>query len=301
VYCRDVVVHTNANTFSNPKMDSEPPVATPYQLAADMSILRIEAETCRTIFDLSEPSYQGLPKPVVQFAQLYSFVREITGPAVPFEWDKDGRLQTCVAVSRLLLPTTISLRYAARIRYNTDKSISDVSPADIRGVAIDTFLSDQPKRDWLTNTEADRLKHVIGRMDAKPLPPRANRAFWYHEYAVRTYYVELRWVYIATALESLVHIGRELSGLQFRERVSQMAAELGIKHFGPAEAKQAYHMRSQLAHGQQLGGLAMADRQIYDAMESVLRGALLRCIEDDAFADALGDDQKLRKRWPVCV
>jgi hypothetical protein len=80
-----------------------------------------------------------------------------------------------------------------------------------------------------------------------------------------------------------------------------MAVEVGVHSFGSAEAKQAYHLRSQLAHGQQLGGLAPADRQLYDSMEAVLRNALLRSIEDDEFAGTLSDDQRIKKRWPICL
>lgn len=108
-------------------------------------------------------------------------------------------------------------------------------------------------------------------------------------------------MYVATALESLIHVSREFSGLQFRERVAQISAELGVPSFGVDQAKQAYHLRSQLAHGQQLGGLSSPDRQLYDSMEEVLRKALLRSIEDDVFADTLADDQKIKKRWPVCI
>ena len=114
------------------------------------------------------------------------------GIAAPYEWDKDGKLQNCVAFSRLLVPTSVSFRYAARIGYNTDHSIADISPANIRGVPVDTFLSTiPPERDWLTEAAGMRLQTLLARIDSKPLPPRATRAFWYHEYAVRTYYVEL--------------------------------------------------------------------------------------------------------------
>lgn len=301
MYARDVVVHTNSNTFANPRFKTEPPLPDPFQVGTDLWIGRIDGEAAKIIFDLCEPSFHGTPKPVIQYAQLYSFVREIQGGANPYEWDKDGRLQNCVAVSRLLAPSGVSLRYAARVRHNTDHSVADISPADIRGVPVDTFLSGRPERDWLTEADGIRLRSLMARIDSKPLSPRANRAFWYHEYAVRTYFVELRWVYVATALESLIHVSREFSGLQFRERVAQIAAELGVPGFGIGEARQAYHLRSLLAHGQQLGGLAPADRQLYDSMEEVLRRALLRSIEDDVFADTLGDDQKIKKRWPVCI
>jgi len=118
MYVQDVVVHTNANVvpYPNPQCECDPPLPDPFQVAEGLWIGRIEHASARIIFDLNEPSWHGLPKPVTQFAQLYSFVREIPGPGNPFEWDTDGRLQNCVAASRLLVPTSVALRYAARIR-----------------------------------------------------------------------------------------------------------------------------------------------------------------------------------------
>lgn len=236
---------------------------------------------------------------MTQFAQLYSFVREIPGPGNPFEWDIDNRLQTCVAASRLLVPTSVALRYAARIRYNTDKTVADISPANIRGVGIDTYLSEDPHRDWLTERDGIRLRGLMARMDAKALPSRASRALWYYEYATRTYYVEVRWTLVSTGLESLVHTDRRDSGDQFRRRVSQIASELGVTNFDINEAARAYDLRSSLAHGQQLGGFVGPNRELYDRMESVLRGAILRSMEDREFADTLNDDQKIRERYPL--
>jgi hypothetical protein len=303
MYARDVVVQTNALVFPcpNPLLESHPPVPDRFEISEGLWIGKIEQNAAKVIFDLNEPSYHGTPKPVNQFAQLYSYVREMKGAANPYEWDKDSRLQTCVAISRLLNLTSTSFRYAGRIRYNTDGGIADISPANIQGVPVDTFLSAKPERDWLTEAEGVRLRGLLGRLDSKPMPPRASRALWYHEYAIRTWFIELRWTYVATALEALVHVGREYSGLQFRERVSLMANELGLREFGPDEAKNADHLRSQLAHGQQLGGFTGPDRQLYDLMERVLRAALLRSIEDDEFASTLGDDQKIKKRWPICI
>ncbi len=299
MYNRDVVVQTNANVFSNPLFDSDPPLPDRFAVGDSLWIGKIEHEAARIIFDLNEPSFHGMPKPVTQFAQLYSYIHEIKGPGNPFEWDPDGRLQNCVAVSRLLIPTSVSLRYAGRIRYNTDSSIADISPANIRGVSIDTYLSAKPQRDWLTERDGIRLRGLIAKMDSKPIPSRASRALWYHDYATRTYYVEVRWTLVATALESLVRVERNRSTLQFKKRVPQIATEIGVAHFGLAEAGRAYDLRSRLAHGQQLGGFTGPDRDLYDRMETVLRCAILRSIEDNEFAETLGDDQKIKKRWPL--
>ena|SRR5215469_1207228 len=217
MFNRDVAIHTNHNIFPLPNQtfDATPPASDPFQLANDLWLRKIEAESARIILNLAEPSFYGTPKPVIQFAQLYSFVRETPGPGVPYRWDDDSRLQLCVALSRIIHPTSVSLRYAARIRYNSDSSVADISPADIRGVGIDTYLAETPSRDWLTEFDAVRLRSLLAKLDLSPMPERASRALWYHEYAIRTYYVEIRWVLVATALEALVHVERHPSTRQF--------------------------------------------------------------------------------------
>lgn len=297
----DVVIHTNHNISASQqdvrgKSSSSRPLPT-RQRSLDRE------NRCRSCEDSARPgrtySYHGTPKPVIQYAQLYSFVREKNALAVPYQWDEDSRLQACVAVSRLVQPTTVSLRYAARIRYNSDSSIADISPANIRGVGIDTFPSNPPQRDWLIEADAIRLRGLLQKLHSCPLPDRASRALWYHEYAVRTYYIEIRWVLIATGLEALVHVEQHGSTRQFKCRVSQLASELGVPGLGIAEAERAYVHRSTLAHCQHLGQLSSPDRQLYDSMEATLRLAIIRAIEDGKFASVLKDSEEIKKRWPI--
>ena len=60
-----------------------------------------------------------------------------------------------------------------------------------------------------------------------------------------------------------------------------------------AEAERAYTHRSALAHGQKLGQLSEPDRQLYESMETTLRLAILRAIEDDVFATMLNDPEEI--------
>ena len=298
----DVVIHTNQNIFAIPPgtLSANPPPPDLFHLGHDLWIGKIDATAARIVLELGEPNYFGTPKPVIQFAQLYSFVREKDAQAAPYRWDEDSRLQLCIALSRLICPTSVSLRHAARIRYNSDSSVADISPSDIRGVGIDTFLNTPPQRDWLTEPDACRLRDLLHKMYSKPsLLDRAARALWYYEYAVRTYYVEMRWVLVATGLEALVHVGRFHSTRQFKCRVSQLAGELGVTGMGISEAEQAYVHRSTVAHGQQLHQLLDPDRQLYADMENTLRLAILRAIEDDKFASVLSDPQEIERRWPI--
>ncbi len=73
MYFRDVVVHTNAGTFSSPRFQSEPPVPDQFQVGNNLWIGKIEGEAAKIVFEINEPSFHGTPKPVIQFAHLYAF------------------------------------------------------------------------------------------------------------------------------------------------------------------------------------------------------------------------------------
>jgi hypothetical protein len=217
MFTRDIVIHVNENLFGVPNefIRANPLPSDRFTLADDLWVGKIESNAARIVLDLVEPPAYGMPKLIGHSAQLYAFVRERAGSADVYRWDEESRLQTCIALCRLVHPTSISLRYAARIRYNSDSSISDAYPADIRGVGVDTFLPERIERDWLTESDAARLKIILANLAASPLPNRVSRALWYHEYAVRTYYVEVRWTLVCTALEALVHTDRQRSTKQF--------------------------------------------------------------------------------------
>src|SRR5690242_6134607 len=112
MFNRDVAIHTNAYvSATSEKMRSTPPISERIDLADDLWVGRIETASAKMVIELGEPDYHGTPKPVTQFAQQYSFVRETQGPGVAYRWDEDSRLQLCVAFSRLIHPTSISFRY----------------------------------------------------------------------------------------------------------------------------------------------------------------------------------------------
>jgi hypothetical protein len=71
-----------------------------------------------------------------------------------YEWDRDSRLQRCVGMSRLIHPTTVGFRYAARVRHGSSLDSLKIAPAQIRGISVDVSLSPAYERDWLTVEEA---------------------------------------------------------------------------------------------------------------------------------------------------
>jgi len=111
--------------------------------------------------------------------------------------------------------------------------------------------------------------------------------------------VDLFRALVATALEALVHVERHPSTRQFTKRVSGLANELGVPGLGDAEAETAYVHRSTLAHGQKLGQLSVPDRKIYALMETTLRAAIVRIIEDDNFGAIFRDEEEIKKKWPL--
>src|SRR5262249_49214217 len=149
---------------------SDPLPSFPFDLGYDLRIGTIASEAAKIIFDLGEPNYYGTSKPVLQFGQLYSFIRDKAVTAPAYSWDEDSRLLACVALSRIIHPTSVSLRYAGRIRYDSDSCISDISPAYIKGVGIDTFLDGTPKRDWLTEADAVRLRGLLPTLYSSAVP-----------------------------------------------------------------------------------------------------------------------------------
>lgn len=252
-----------------------------------------------------EPTPLGVAKQETFFAQCYCYVRKLpdTAELRPHCWDQDYRLSNCVGVSRLIHPTTVGFRYAARIRHDDAPESVNIVPAEIRGMSIDGFVSPTRKRSWLTKPEAEQLAELVKK--AEPLkkpdfPARVSRAFWYFDYAQRTYYADLRWTLIVTALEALIHTGTKHSTRHFTKRVPTLASDVGTHPLTEAEASAAWDFRSRLSHGDGfLYSLPNADVVLYDNLEDTLRLAILKAFLEPSFAEVFTDDAYITKRWPA--
>ena len=178
--------------------------------------------------------------------------------------------------------------------------LKEVFPAQIVGVSRDAFLSPSRTRDWLTEADAHLLAEIVA-TTKQELPRRLHNALWHHEYATRTYYLDHRWTLVCTGLEALAHTDRSRNTVQFTSRVPRLAAELGIQ-ISEADAVEAYHLSSRLAHGVSFvasgsaQGPSAAQPQLYDLLEDTLRNAVLRGIRDKSFVDVFRDDDEIRKR-----
>jgi hypothetical protein len=300
---RDVAIHTTEGLFQDSErlIYSELAPRDRFNLSDDLWVGKLDDGVVDAVFDACEPPGRFLKKPVRPYGQLYAFVRERAPIEPPYEWDSDSRLQLCVALSRLVHPTSISFRYAARIVYLDSAKIDEIIPGPVTGHGADACPPIAGHRDWLVASDLDALKLLVQHLPLSYLPPRVWRALWYHEYAARTRYIDVKWTLISTALEAVVHTDKYKSTWQFTGRVPQLARELGGCEFSEADAETAYDCRSGLSHGQGLAILSKETREIYERMESVLRQTLMRCIREAEFAAIFSGDNTIRDRWPLSL
>jgi hypothetical protein len=298
---RDVAIHTNVGIFGHEGLLREfPPITSRVDLSDEIWIGILDPEMANTVMNTCEPKVYGMVPPARQYAQLYSFVRELPTPTAMHLWDTDNRLAAAIAISRLIHPTYVGFAYAARVAYQQNIA-EQVFPAQIRGISADVMLSANRTRDWLTQADAEVLRELVPLLPM-PLPTRVHNAFWHHEYAARTYYLDHRWTLIVTGLEALLNTNKAHNKRQFERRVPQLASELAVS-VSEVEAGEAYDLRSKLAHGVSFistgtsQGPSASQVNLYDRLEDTLRFAVLRSMRERAFGDVFRDDDNIRQRW----
>ena len=302
----DVVLHTNAGIFRENAQQLSlafPPVKERVELGFGCWVGRLDDDLAITLMDTCEPTTLGVRRSTRQYAQFYAYIRELNDGTELFQWDTDSQLNRCVGMSRLIRPTTVGFRYTARVRLISPSKELKIVPAEIHGLSPDVYLSPSHERDWLTDGEAQQLANLLvvsEQLQQPAFPPRVSRALWYFDYAQRTYYGDLRWTLIATALEALVHTGKSGSTRHFKNRVPALAKDVGAPTFTVDEADLAWDFRSRLSHGDGfLFSMPNADTALYDKLEITLRLAILKAFLDPAFAAIFTDDKEIAKHWPA--
>lgn len=288
----DVVIHRTSPRI-NP---SRKPVKGRFDLSSDLRIDRLSRELADRIFKACEPPGFSFD-PIRQFSQLYSFIRVSPPNINDLQWDSDKRLQLCLALSRIVHPTSVSFEYAARI-LTTEEELSKIIPGPVSGPGSQVYVVD-PEFDYLIEADAEDLKELIQAFERKPLQDPIARAMWYHEYTYRFYEIDLRWTFIATGIEVLIHKARSKSTKQFVERVQKLSVEVGADQITKDEAEEMYELRSSLSYGRGLGSLTPDKQNLYRKMENILRLTIRKSILEESFNDFLSDPEKIQKSWPV--
>jgi len=285
--------------FPTPKeLDGQrKPIQRTFDLSSNLRIDILSRSVSKTIFESCEPPGYNFD-PVRQYGQQYSFIRDNPPIAEPLHWDSDQRLQYCIALSRIVHPTTISFEFAARISENEQGEVQKVVPGPVYGLGSLAFVID-PKLNCLSEDDAKELKHILSAWESNPLKDPVAMALWYHEYASRSYEMDIRWPLIAIGLEALIHTDRHQSTKQFVNRVIKLSEKVGSISISSDEASEMYDLRSSLSHGQGPGNLAPEKNELYDKMERLLRLVIKKAILDTSFNALLSDPDRIRDEWPV--
>lgn len=277
-----------------------------FQLTEDMWIERLENDLATNVQRACEPANYQIHNSVHD-RHVYAFIREVPANQPPREPGMVSRdealipLMTAISLSRLIRPTTTGDRYCANILpyFRLDGPIRAVQ---LSGVCPDVYLGDL-SRDWLGPEDGPQLLKLMPWLSPQKLMhERIHRAFWNHEQAVRTYYLDTRWTIAVSALEALINVDGRHVRQQFIRRVGNLAGEFGIS-LSPDELHDAYTLRSKLAHGQNfLYGLHDVlppdqHRPLYDKLETLLRTVLKTCLLDETFGEHFASGAGVKKKW----
>lgn len=232
---------------------------------------------------------------------LYVIQRDLPAGTSSFGWDKDQRIQLAVALSRLVRPTPVSLRFAVRITGDFQSGAYSMRPAEIRGHGAQAAVID-PHDAWLRETDLVELRALIAAWDAAPFDqtaPRWSRALWHLEYAMSTHYFHLRWPLIALGFEALITTDVFNSGRQFRTRFIQVRDALGLPTVSSTDAKKIWGHRSDVVHGGRMPDPTTEAGRLYGLLEETLRAAIRRAVADLDFRARFSTSESINEAFPV--
>jgi hypothetical protein len=271
-----------------------------FELSSETWIEKLDKVLAERIQRACEPAHYNIYNDVWD-RHLYAFVRKIPAQESSRHQGLE-QLYTIVALSRLIRPTSTGERYCAKIfpQPETDPPIQAIQPA---GMCPDVLLGDT-SQDWLSPDDGVALRELLPWVSTtRPMHRRIHRAFWNHEQAMRTYYLDLRWNLVVSGLEALITVENNNVIRQFIRRVAKLATDFGVA-LTEDELRKAYRLRSELAHAQgflyDLHGVLPPNehKPLYDKLESLLRASLKRALLDEAFGRNFADKAAVRSRWP---
>jgi len=269
------------------------------ELTDDLIIAPILGDLAALVADACQPpGYNRFPAVTDLRVFPYAFMRLNAPRQNPYTWDSDERLQTAIALSRLIRPTSISFGSSGRLIGDPSDPDFQIVPGPASGLGGEAWVAD-PKRNWLSPGDAVELAALMKAFTANPFTPgtRIVTALWYHEYAARTRLIDVRFPLIATALESLISTSNPTR--HFIYRVPQLADKLGLPPLARDDISRIWGRRSSLVHGAKHGGLDDEDFRIYGRMEDVLRGVLRRAITDLGFRATFDSVEAINAALPV--
>ena len=275
-----------------------------FHLREDIWIERLDESTSTNIQRACEPPHYDLDK-VIRDRQLYAFVMQIPSPQRT-RYDGLQILRSVISLSRLVKPTSTGDRYCAQVMHFGLRD-SQVLSIEFRGVSLDVTLGPN-SRDWLTRRDGEELRRLMPwASEDKKMHERVHRAYWNHEYAMRSNTVDIRWMFVVEGLDALINTGRAKCEYQFRIRVKKLADYLRIfsTPITPEELTKAYKIRSKLVHTEKfLYGLdeilpCIEHNALYEKLEAVLRITVRTALLDETFGNSFETEASVASRWNV--
>jgi len=308
----DVVVATNNLYWQNKKPNPtlKPFPDTIISLTDNIIIGRLSQDLCRKIMCACDPAYY--PKqPTFQYTQIYCFVKELRnvtpdGELNNIHWDKE--LEECVALSRLVRPNPVSLKYAARVFMNGDRSVKRIIAGPVSGPGAHAFVAETNKQFWLDQSDLRKLQKLWCAWISSTLPERVRNAFWIHEYISRTHELNIRWALVITAIEALINTDSKHATSQFVKRTPMLATLIGQAKLSNSKADKAYQLRSQFVHAGSIDEFSTAARNnvkmkhlldLYLQIEGILRAVIKSCIVVPEMAKIFSNKESIDQKFKI--
>jgi len=272
-----------------------------FELREDIWIERLDESTAKNIQQACEPACFRINRDIWD-RHLYAFVMRVPDHQRT-RYDGLDILHSVISLSRLVNPTSTGDRYCAQVMHFGMKD-SVVLPIEYRGASLDVTLGPN-SRDWLTRKDGEELRRLMSWATTnKMMLPRVHRAYWNHEYAMRSNYLDIRWMFVVEGLDALINTGSNNNEHQFRVRVKKIAdfLEIPVKQ---DQLTQAYEIRGKLVHTEKfLYGLDQIltlteHNPIYEKLELILRKTVRRALVDDSFEMSFEDEASVSCRWKL--
>ncbi|MEO6806996.1 MAG: hypothetical protein ABI286_11430 [Edaphobacter sp.] len=298
---RDVVVQTTVHDLrvSDELFRREPPIDGRVELTDDLWIGSLGLDAVEAVLDACGPPGLNF-RPTRQFGHHYCVIREQRHSHFPsVKWDEDQRLRDCIALSRLVHPTTISTHFSARLFYK-NAELSMIVPGPTGGLGAYAFVNGPVWRNWLTKSDAAELGNLLALYDFGRMPNRLRRAMRHFQYASLTYEFDVRFTLVVTGLEALVNTRDSNVSAQFKKRLLLTAQDVGMI-VSEEQAREAYSYRSNLSHGQRLQGndIERQTRSSYEMLETLLRKLIKKAIDDQVFSGRFESETTIDAAYPI--
>jgi len=270
-----------------------------FVLNGDFWIDRLDAELAKNIQQACQPRHHRIDD-TPGANGLYAFVRKVSA-SEKSKYEGMSELHSVIALSRLVNPTSTGDRYCAHV-WQFGAKDSAIYAIQYRGASPDVSLVNG-RRDWLSVQDGETLKKLMPWL-SKTMHKRIHRAYWNHEFAQRSYYLDVKFPLIVSGFEALMNTREDRVRAQFRERVRLLANDFSIS-FSDDELNAAYTLRSQLLHAQSFlfdlqTVLPQSEHSVlYEKLETLLQQTLLRCLLDDSFGDRFSSESEVERHWPL--